>query len=351
LWHGSVNRRSGGTRRSLLLQYASAASPVRVPDYSHLDWPFRFEERKPPTVLVSGSGNAGDNEQVPPPRVSASAQVPVVVQSHPIAVPLAAGGRDFAPHHFFEGPSPVHDTLESHASVLMPGAMPHPPHTHIEEELLIILDGKADLLLGDNDDPQAATRHPVTRGDLAYYSAFQFHTLQNTGSAPLSYLMFKWRGAPYEVAEPQKTQVFRYPGCPALNPGSSFQSSPIFEAPTNFLGQLHAHVSVVAPGGGYAVHTDDYDAAIVMLTGEVEALGRTLGPHDMLYWAAGVPHGLHNSGQVPAHYLVLEFHAPDDGRVLRSAHDLRPLGKAKPAQVQRVWRELKRRVGSLVRSA
>ena len=32
-----------------------------------------------------------------------------------------------------------------HVSVLSPGRCPHPPHSHVEEELLIILDGEANV--------------------------------------------------------------------------------------------------------------------------------------------------------------------------------------------------------------
>lgn len=347
LWHGSVSRRAAGMRRALLLQYASASSRMLVPNYDKLEWPFEFKDEAAPAVVVSGAGRTAGALQ-PPPRVSDSALKPVVVEMHPIAVPLPAHGRDFKPHHFFEGPSPVHDVIESHASVLQPGAMPHRPHTHIEEELLIILDGQADLLLGESDDPDAATRHPVTRGDFAYYPAFQFHTLQNTGAAPLSYVMFKWRNTPFEVTAPLETRVCRYPGRPVLAPGSSFRSSLVFEVPTSFLGTLHAHFSVVAPGGGYAVHTDDHDLAIVMFEGEVETLGRTLTAHDVLYCAAGIPHGLQNRSTAPAHYLVFEFHAPEDGRVLRSTHDLRPLPRRTDPWLQRARRLLAHAIRTFV---
>jgi hypothetical protein len=37
--------------------------------------------------------------------------------------------------------------MEVHVSSLAHGKMPHPPHTHREEEILIMLSGAADLIL------------------------------------------------------------------------------------------------------------------------------------------------------------------------------------------------------------
>ena len=43
LWHSGPNDRRHGARTALLLQYAAAETPVAVPDFAQLEWPFRFK--------------------------------------------------------------------------------------------------------------------------------------------------------------------------------------------------------------------------------------------------------------------------------------------------------------------
>jgi quercetin dioxygenase-like cupin family protein len=88
----------------------------------------------------------------------------------------------------------------------------------------------------------------------------------------------------------------------------------LFEGPTSFLGKLHAHVTELQPGGGYDAHADKYDVAIIVFSGTVETLGKTLGPGGSVYYAAGQRHGMRNVGKESAKYLVFEFHGPNAGR-------------------------------------
>lgn len=68
LWHGTHNTRAQGTRTALLLQYAAANRPVRMIDFTRLEWPFTFiAEPRPPVIAVSGSGDPGINRVVAPP--------------------------------------------------------------------------------------------------------------------------------------------------------------------------------------------------------------------------------------------------------------------------------------------
>jgi quercetin dioxygenase-like cupin family protein len=84
----------------------------------------------------------------------------------------------------------------------------------------------------------------------------------------------------------------------------------LFESQTAYLGKLHAHVTDLQPGVGYAPHKDRHDVAILVFSGQVETLGQRVGPGGSIYYAAGEPHGLRNIGDTPARYLVFEFHGP-----------------------------------------
>ncbi|HLC09055.1 MAG TPA: cupin domain-containing protein, partial [Methyloceanibacter sp.] len=76
-------------------------------------------------------------------------------------------------------------------------------------------------------------------------------------------------------------------------------------------------VTDMQPGAGYPSHTDEHEVAIVVFSGTVETLGKTVGPGGSIYYAAGQPHGMRNIGNEPARYLVFEFHGPK--RVVKQA--------------------------------
>jgi hypothetical protein len=69
LWHGTNNLRREGVRSALLLQYATADTPVLMPDFSQLEWPLRFTDRRIPSIIVSGRAINAVNRLMPPPRL------------------------------------------------------------------------------------------------------------------------------------------------------------------------------------------------------------------------------------------------------------------------------------------
>ena len=67
-------------------------------------------------------------------------------------------------------------------------------------------------------------------------------------------------------------------------------------------------MSKLKPGGGYEPHMDSHEVVIIVLEGEVETLGRRVGPHGVIFYATDEPHGMHNPGDKTAKYIVFEFH-------------------------------------------
>jgi quercetin dioxygenase-like cupin family protein len=233
----------------------------------------------------------------------------IPTQVYPLDLPLAEDPeRRWRPHHIFKGATPIVEGLSCHASVLSPRHSPHPPHAHEEEELLIALQGEAELIISDSPSLDNARTERLNPGSFIYYPAGQHHTIRNAGASPITYLMFKWRGNGVAKGNPAGTRIFHFGDVPAGDV-KPFHTRPIFAHSTAHLGKLHAHFTTMQPGAGYAPHVDDYDVAIVMLSGKIETLGRTVEPHGVIYYSAGEPHGLRNVGDQPAQYLVFEFHA------------------------------------------
>ncbi|BBK39272.1 hypothetical protein STAQ_43500 [Allostella sp. ATCC 35155] len=313
-WHGSRNLRGGLPRSALLLQYAAAATPVRILDSSRLEWPFAFlDEPRPPVLAVLGEGDAQANRVVPPPgRAGTLPPERVFPLTLPLPRPPAAAWH---PHALLSGRAPNLPAFTCHASVLAPGHQPHLPHSHIEEEILVVLEGEAELAIAHAPEDPAPRRIAAHAGHVAYYPAYQHHTIRNVGPGPLSYAMIKWSGPAAAVETALGLQSAADPGAAAAPGSDRVAIRPIFEGPTQFLGKLHAHRTTIRPGGGYPAHVDPHDIVIFVLSGRVRTLGREVGAGAVLFHPAGEPHGMENPGSEPARYVVFEFHAPDPATI------------------------------------
>jgi len=247
----------------------------------------------------------------------------------PLRLPLAGNPETgWQPHGLFTTTTPVLGRLSCHASVLEAGTSPHEPHGHIEEEILIMLSGQADLIVVGSGREAPGQRITVTPGSFVYYPACHRHTLENTGREPAVYLMFKWwtarkRSAKRELA----ASVFHldeFADDPAGDDQAGLRYRGVFGGSTGYLGRLHAHLTTVAPGEGYPAHRDPHDVALVMLEGQIETLDGKAEPCDVVYCPAGSQHGLQCCGPEPARYLVFEFAGgADRAPLIRMAMNLR----------------------------
>ena len=303
MWHGSHNRLESEARFALILHFAAADCPVRIPSDT--------KPKLAPAILVQGKADPATNWVVPPPMPPAAKALPPLSSLvYPMGLPLAENAeRGWQRYPFFSGSTPVLESLTCHAAVLSPGHSPHPPHAHHDEELLMIVDGEADLLIADQPSYEGARPIRVKAGDLAYYGAFQHHTIRNASTAPVTYVMFRWHGRIPAIGGPRlRSRVFHDPAPAGAKGKQPFVVRNLFEGPTRWLGKLHCHTSRVEVGGGYAAHRDDYDVAIFIQSGRVRTLGQEAGPGSLIYYPKGELHGMRNAGTEPAQYIVFEFH-------------------------------------------
>lgn len=232
---------------------------------------------------------------------------------HPLEVPLPSDGvKGWKPYGIFNGSTRGLKTLSCHVSVLARDVSPHPPHSHRDEEVLMLLSGEVDLVVPDMGASGQGERVCLRPGEFVYYPSDYAHTLQTTSSSPANYLMFRW-SAGVRRTDP----VLGYGLFDPFEHGSTDESadgfSPqlVFEGPTRFLRKLHCHATTLSAGRGYDSHVDEHDVVIVVLEGEVETLGRRVLPHGVVFYAAGEPHAMHNPGRTAAKYVVFEFHYPE----------------------------------------
>jgi len=328
LWHASENRLDEGTRSALLLQYATPATAIRIPNLGRLTWPFElYRAPKPPCIVVSGHDAHGVNRTIPGPIPRKGSLAALSTWIHSLQLPLEQDPEvGWKPHGLFRGSTPVIEDMSCHASVLDPGRQPHPRHRHDEEEIILILDGEAELVFED-----ASTR--AGRGTFAFYPAGFAHTIRNSSGAPVTYLMFKWSSDPGGQRKSLGYRLVSLAEAQVDGSQEGFSTNAVLDGETRYLRHLNAHITTLQPGAGYDPHADAYDVGIVVFEGSVETLGERVGPRSVIFYSAGELHGMRNVGETPAVYLVFEFHgrhsrrrqpaADRSGRLWRVARDPR----------------------------
>lgn len=85
----------------------------------------------------------------------------------------------------YKGPTDQLRGFGAGMATLDPGASPHPPHRHPEEEILIVADGTGIIECGGE-----ATQ--VGPGAMMYCAADTLHGITNTGSTPMTFYWSKW---------------------------------------------------------------------------------------------------------------------------------------------------------------
>ena len=229
---------------------------------------------------------------------------------YPLRIPLPPDEeKGWKPYPIFRGFTTGLRNLSCHVSVLIQYHCPHLPHMHNEEELLLLLSGEVDLILPDSQNPDVNQRRCLKPGQFVYYPSSFAHTLQTTSEAPANYIMFKWH-----TESEKNDSALAFGHFTMLDPvedtevHDGFCTRLVFEGSTAYLQRLQCHTSTLTPGAGYAPHIDAYSVAIIILEGEVETLGERVGPHSVIFYAAGELHGMHNPGSQIARYIVFEFH-------------------------------------------
>ena len=87
----------------------------------------------------------------------------------------------------YNGSTPQLDGLAAGMAILDPGASPHLPHRHPEEELLYIASGTGEIEC-------AGKTTQVGPGSVMYCAGDVLHGIVNTGAVPMTFYWSKWLG-------------------------------------------------------------------------------------------------------------------------------------------------------------
>mgnify|MGYP003335767868 FL=1 len=75
--------------------------------------------------------------------------------------------------------------FDIHITSLNPATSSHPAHTHVNEEIILMLDGEGEMILGNK-------KQKITTGDAAWVESMIPHNFTNTASRPAVYFAIQW---------------------------------------------------------------------------------------------------------------------------------------------------------------
>ncbi len=87
---------------------------------------------------------------------------------------------------YFDGPTDQLSAMTAGSLKLKPGATPHEPHRHPEEEFLLVTEGTGEISMEGK-----ITK--VAPGAMMYCAANKLHGIVNTGRTPLLFYFYKWK--------------------------------------------------------------------------------------------------------------------------------------------------------------
>jgi quercetin dioxygenase-like cupin family protein len=108
-----------------------------------------------------------------------------VVKAETLKPEGAAPGAKAYVH--FNGPTQQLAALASGFVTLEPGAKPHPPHRHPEEEIMIVGEGTGEFSINN-----VATQ--VKKGDMVFAESNVLHGVLNTGKTQMTFYFIKIMG-------------------------------------------------------------------------------------------------------------------------------------------------------------
>lgn len=85
----------------------------------------------------------------------------------------------------FDRQTMMFDRFDIHITSLNPGISSHPPHTHKNEEIILMIDGFGEMQLGEG-------KQKISTGDAGWVESNIPHNFSNLGKRPAVYFAIQW---------------------------------------------------------------------------------------------------------------------------------------------------------------
>jgi quercetin dioxygenase-like cupin family protein len=82
----------------------------------------------------------------------------------------------------FKGETHTGFSVELHETELPPGKEPHPPHSHVHEEMIMIREGTMEVTISGN-------KSRLGPGSVAWVASNEHHGWRNVGATPARYMV------------------------------------------------------------------------------------------------------------------------------------------------------------------
>jgi quercetin dioxygenase-like cupin family protein len=253
------------------------------------------------SLVLSGVLNAAE-----PPKIGSTVFPWESLEVKPTAV---GERRDVA-----RNPTATMREFECHISTLNPNLASHPPHTHPQEELIILRDGELDVHIN-------GTNTRVGPGAVFFFAAMDPHAVQNRGDKPATYFVFNFataataamRGKSPLPADPARlgSSIFHWDKL-AATATKVGERRAMTSLPTATMGNFSVHATTVNAGEApHAPHRHADEEIVLVKEGRLDVtingVTTRVGPGSIFFISSGDEHGWRNAGDTAATYYVLRL--------------------------------------------
>ncbi|MET0391859.1 MAG: cupin domain-containing protein [Chitinophagaceae bacterium] len=207
-----------------------------------------------------------------------------------------------------EGRGAVLQNMEIHATTIAPGAAPHAPHHHPEEELIIIREGRLKVTING----ETRTLGP---GSIALAMPGEEHGFENAGETPATYYVLRYTSKDSGQAQPASragsSLMIDWEEV-AYKPHDKGGRRDFFDRPTVMTKRFEMHVSTLNPGlKSHDPHRHKAEEIVLLVEGNTEMqIGDTVKkarPGDLIYLGSDTLHAIRNDDTKPCIYFAFQW--------------------------------------------
>jgi quercetin dioxygenase-like cupin family protein len=87
---------------------------------------------------------------------------------------------------YFDRPTATCGNFEMHVTMLKGKGPSHEPHTHVGSEIILVIEGETEMLIGDQ-------KYQGKGGDLYFINSMELHGISNIGDTSCKYFAYRWK--------------------------------------------------------------------------------------------------------------------------------------------------------------